>query len=62
MAEQVVGVVVCVCVFWGGGRWGLFSHCTLFMRIMHFNLFWQTEVMLCITCHAIPILALLTPT
>lgn len=39
MAEQVVGVVVCVCVFLGGGRWGLFSHCTLFMRIMHFNLF-----------------------
>ena len=50
-----------MCVFFGGVGGGLFSHCTLFMRVILTLLFLQTEVTLFITCHAIPILALLTP-
>ena len=61
-----MGVVVCVCVcgflFGGGGGGGFFSHYTLLGEILCiFLCFWQTEVTLFITCHAIPILALLTP-
>lgn len=37
MAEQVVGVVVCVCVFFGGEVAAFFTLHT-FMRIMHFTL------------------------
>ena len=55
MAEQEVGVVVCVCVFFffSGGGEAFFTPHTLW-ELCILLCFWQTEVTLFITCHAIP--------